>query len=513
MAVNQEETTLEEQLELQLREHKDSLGDLTEALSSDPSNLELILVQEELKQSIKEVENGLLHMKQARLLREVDIAMRCSKSYSENEKIVPLDPEDSVNHNYLYDEVEPIVDQNYSIGSKCRFRFTDGRWYNGLILQLEGSHSALVSFLTPTSESMLMCKFFLQQRCRFGSSCRLSHGIGVPITSLKKFVPTLWGPSLVGSSIWAQAEGNSSGLWREAELESWDVILNLGHVVFRDTGSSSELGIESLSLSEHAELSDEEAEVEMTSSDCTCSDLDDEDSAVPLQELGFLQSTTMQSGVQTETALFARWENHTRGVASKMMANMGYHEGMGLGVAGQGMLDPISLKVLPSKQPPLHSFESMRNGVEKTIGIRTEQKEGKKRSRGGKRKREKRFAEAARALREEGSEFDMFSLINSQLAVHTESLKKHQMDHKGDEKRGEGRQGLLGYEDEIHVLKMRVKRLEKMVNRNRRETVVYEAGMRKLNETRKALADAEAAHSSASIQVFTKEKEKRWLKF
>nr|GMD04671.1 zinc finger CCCH domain-containing protein 18 [Ipomoea batatas] len=510
MANNEEEErSLEEQLELQLQEQNDSLRDLTEALSSDPSNIELLSVQEELIQSIKEVEEGLLHLKRARLLREVDNAIQGSKIFSKDAKVEPLDPKVVAVHpfldqNYSDVEAEPhaLVDPNHSVGSKCRFRSTDGRWYNGLIVQLEGSNSALVSFLTPTSESMLGG---IPLPWDNGQS-----GIDVPKSSLKKFVPTVWGPSMVGSSIWALAD-SKVGLWREAELESWDENLKLGRVVFRDNGSCIKLGVESISLSEYAEVSDEEESC-AGSEQSDSSDYEEEDSP---RGLGFVESTNLQSGVQTETTLFAKWENHTRGIASKMMANMGYHEGMGLGATGQGILDPISVRVLPSKQSLDHAVEGQKNEEAK-------EHHGKKRSRGGKRKREKRFAEAARAAKEEEeSKPDVFSLINSQLAVHAESLngswscsKKHEnKGNKGESKKEGGRRGLLAYEDEIKELRMRVEKLEEMVNRNRREKVVFEAAMRKLNETRKALSDAEAAHASASSEVVNKEKEKRWLKF
>lgn len=329
-------------------------------------------------------------------------------------------------------------------------------------------------------------------------------GVDIPLTSLKKYIPTAWAQSLVGSSIWAVCD-SKTGIWREAELESWDDELRMAHVVFGDDGASTKLGIESFTLSKYADMTDEENDSSSEQSD-DGSEYEDDDP----EGLGFHETTALRNGIQTETAIFAKWENHTRGIASKMMANMGYCEGMGLGVSGQGMVDPISVKVLPPKQSLDCALESRKDGESK-------EEQGKKRSRGGKRKRDKKFAAAARAAKEEEeSQPDVFSLINTQLAMHSEA-----MNGRGEKKQNKGlgegkkqdRRAILAYDDEVKELRMRVEKLEEMASRNKNEKVVYEAAMRKLSETRKSLAEAEAAHASTSNAVASKEREKRWLKF
>ncbi|XP_062097405.1 zinc finger CCCH domain-containing protein 18 [Humulus lupulus] len=493
----EEERVLETQLELQLHEQRDSLAALKDALAFDPNNLELLSVCEEVVQAIKDAEEGLLHLKRARLLREADSVLLASCPTDNVAKVEPLDPTDV--------EPEPLEEnQCYKIGSKCRFRYSDGRWYNGLIVDLDGSSSsAKVSFLNPTSESMLMCNFFLQQRCRFRNNCRLSHGVDVPLSSLKKYIPTIWEQSAVGSSVWAVSNG-SGGLWRGGELESWDDELGLGKVVFRDDGSSANLGDEAITLSEYAEMSNEE-ESDLSSEQSDSSDYD-EDSP---QGIGFLDSSSKR-GIQKETAIFAKWENHTRGIASKMMANMGYREGMGLGVSGQGMVDPINVRVLPAKQ-------SLDLAVESRKKKESKENQGKKRSRGGKRKRDKKFAALTRAAKErEEMAPDVFSLINIQLAKHDEALigpAQKQQNKDSAEGKKVDRRTLVAYDDEVKDLRMKIEKLEEMANRNRKEKAVYDAAMRKLSETRKALADTVAAHASASNAVMSKEKEKKWLKF
>ncbi|KAJ8767400.1 hypothetical protein K2173_017444 [Erythroxylum novogranatense] len=144
---SEEERVLENQLEIQLQEQKDLLSALGDALAVDPSNLELLSVQEELVQAIKDAEDGLLHLKRARLLREVDAGLHDSNSTAQNVKVEPLDQTDF--------KPEPLEEQSYSVGSKCRFRYIDGLWYNGEVVRFEDSDTAKISFLTPTAEKML----------------------------------------------------------------------------------------------------------------------------------------------------------------------------------------------------------------------------------------------------------------------------------------------------------------------------------------------------------------------
>lgn len=111
-------------------------------------------VHEELVQAIKDAEEGLLHLKRARLLQEADSVLHSTNLSTEEEKVEPLDPTDV--------EPEPLEENCYSVGSKCRFRHKDGRWYNVQVVQLDNS-AAKISFLTPTSENMLVCMILLAQ--------------------------------------------------------------------------------------------------------------------------------------------------------------------------------------------------------------------------------------------------------------------------------------------------------------------------------------------------------------
>lgn len=110
-------------------------------------------VHDEVVQAIKDSEEGLFRLKRARLIREADSVLLGSNNSTDDVKVEPIDPADV--------KPEPLEEQSYSVGSRCRFRYTNGRWYSGRIVELDGSESAKISFLTPTSENMLVCAIFL----------------------------------------------------------------------------------------------------------------------------------------------------------------------------------------------------------------------------------------------------------------------------------------------------------------------------------------------------------------
>ena len=51
-------------------------------------------------------------------------------------------------------------------------------------------------------------------------------------------------------------------------------------------------------------------------------------------------------GAQQETASFAEWEQHTRGIASRIMARLGYVQGRALGQRGSGLTAPLQVNLV-----------------------------------------------------------------------------------------------------------------------------------------------------------------------
>lgn len=338
----------------------------------------------------------------------------------------------------------------------------------------------------------------------------------IPSHALRLFHRPDWERIPLGTRVFACDGDETTGLWKQAELELWDdEFFKKAQVVFIGDGKKALVDIGMLALSEHAELSDD------GSSDSSSDGEEEEDEEEEQTEgIGIL----VPGGIQTDTTTFANWEKHTRGVASKMMASMGYRVGMGLGISGQGQIAPIEARVLPPKQS-LDFINEKRHKERDKEG--TKGHEGKKKTRGGKRSRYKKWAAAALAAKTDRDKApDVFGIINQHLGPvrHDETSfgsgsqrfePKESREPIGQKKmqRKEDRRSIVAHEDSIMEIRGKITKLEEMALRNRKEKAVYDGVNRKLEVARRALSEAEAAHASATNAVHSKEKEKKWLRF
>ncbi|KAI8467152.1 MAG: hypothetical protein J3K34DRAFT_523976 [Monoraphidium minutum] len=263
-----------------------------------------------------------------------------------------------------------------------------------------------------------------------------------------------------------------------------------------------------------------------------------------------------KAGPQTETVRFAGWEDHGRGIASKLLARMGYTAGAGLGKGGEGIVEPVAAELLP-KQRGLghkkhhhhkhhhHHHHHTEGGAGGAGGAEGAARKPGKRRRGGEKSRRRKHAEAARAAKQQqadgraaadaavdaaGGGPGLFGFINQSLGEASEAAGKlrsalgaPQVQIGGPQAAGGGgggaaaaaetRRGLAAHADNVTVAKAKVQRLQEMAARNRGDAGLSGQIAARLAEARRELDGARGAARAASARVNEKETERRWVKF
>eukprot|EP00955_Chlamydomonas_euryale_P087286 364282-Chlamydomonas_euryale.AAC.26 len=127
------------------------------------------------------------------------------------------------------------------------------------------------------------------------------------------------------------------------------------------------------------------------------------------------------AGAMTDSAHFADWEAHSRGVASRLLARMGYVRGTGLGRDGRvGSAVPLTVTLLPARR----GLGGAPDAAATAVGTAA----GRKRKRGGERSRRRKHADLSRSTKQAAADGEaaaerkggpgaagLFSFINKQL--------------------------------------------------------------------------------------------------
>ncbi|CAD7702339.1 unnamed protein product [Ostreobium quekettii] len=227
-------------------------------------------------------------------------------------------------------------------------------------------------------------------------------------------------------------------------------------------------------------------------------------------------------GAQTDTLHFAAWESHSRGVASKLMAKMGYVQGEGLGRERQGAVAaPISGRKICKK------------------GLGADHADGKgpgrKKARGGKRERLKKkhqkYKDGVEQRRDEANQDELagtpglFSVISKatgdkseaasvvKKAATSSSVLGEPVVTQNSSAIGGDRKSLVGHQDHVASCRKKVSGLMRAVERNGSAKVLKRAAESQLATAVKQLREAEGREAKLAADIKKKEDFNRWVRF
>ncbi|NWU96091.1 ZGPAT protein, partial [Upupa epops] len=371
----------EESLETAIQTYNAQLQQVELALGAgvDPSQQsDLIQLQEDLKQLIELTESSLVSVKKSKLLATLD---KNASSSSSPEGLQKQDLSSTQDEEYAAfqeaiaelgtdekppankDEISPkkdgeTSDKNESkcseeeesfdreeeeeelSGMKVKAPYYSSwgtlEYHNAMIVGTEdledGSAGVRVLYLYPTHKSLKPCPFFLDDKCRFKENCRFSHGQVVSVEELQPFQEPDLSTLEVGSACLAK---HSDGIWYTAkiiDIDSGYYTVKFDSLLLKEAVVEGDSIIPPLRSEEDADSADS-----------------DEDSVD-----GSGYAKVVDSGVPEITewtpacsSAFGGWEAHTRGIGSKLLVQMGYEFGKGLGKNSDGRVEPVQAVVLP----------------------------------------------------------------------------------------------------------------------------------------------------------------------
>lgn len=373
----------EESLEAAIQTYNAQLQQVELALGAglDPSQQsDLIQLQEDLKQLIELTESSLVSVKKSKLLATLDTNASSSSSpvglpeqdtnpdssaqdeeyaaFKEAIAELGTDEKPSANDDGIsskrdeetddkseskYSEEEESSDREEEeelSGMKVKAPYYSSwgtlEYHNAMIVGTEdledGSAGVRVLYLYPTHKSLKPCPFFLDDKCRFKENCRFSHGQVVSVEELQPFQEPNLSTLEVGSACLAK---HSDGIWYTAKITDIDS----GYYTVK---------FDSLLLKE-AVVEGDSVIPPLRSEDGAESAESDEDSVDDSGYAKVIDSGVPENGEWTPacSSSFGGWEAHTRGIGSKLLVQMGYEFGKGLGKNSEGRVEPVQAVVLP----------------------------------------------------------------------------------------------------------------------------------------------------------------------
>ncbi|KAK3917294.1 Zinc finger CCCH-type with G patch domain-containing protein [Frankliniella fusca] len=296
-------------------------------------------------------------------------------------------------------------------GMKCQAPFCHGwgtSYHNALVFHVEPADNITgmdqiqvrVMFTNPIETKMIPCTYYLEGECRFDDQrCRFSHGEIAQLSNLKEYKEPNFDSIKGGSRVLVLINGKDK-LWHRAIVQH-EIKNSIWEVKLESSGGSKiQVGLKDMLPLEGAE--DCKSESESLSDDSDDSD----------DEYGTLDDSSEQSAIvqlslsKTPSSALGAWEQHTKGIGSRLMEKMGYITGTGLGPSGEGRVEPVEAVVFPPGKSLDHCMR-LKEQAEGDNLLKTEKKL--------RRLKKKQLEQQKAKYEREKKRVNVFDFINSKL--------------------------------------------------------------------------------------------------
>ncbi|XP_053987563.1 zinc finger CCCH-type with G patch domain-containing protein-like [Hylaeus volcanicus] len=340
-----------------------------------------------------------------------------------------------------------------------------------------------VFFLNPTHKEMLPCPYYLDGKCKFSDEdCRFSHGELVPLSSIQEYREPDFISIKMGSRVLAKQKNE---LWhRCVVLKLPDKDGDVFRIKFEASGNIAETCLQDI-----LPLDDADLEMSDTSEDTDGEDSETDSPGYSEKEVIYKSFLTLESN-----APLGNWEKHTRGIASKLMARMGYVAGTGLGKHSDGRIEPVEATVLPAGKSLDHCMELRENaGGDKNL-FSVEHRMRKQQQK-LERQRERQYQRA-----KQQEEKNIFNFINATLGdkskTDTQTSTSKSKNYLKTESNRQLNVASLQIGENILRLERESSKLKESLTRHAKGSVHYNNIVMKYNEKQKEIVDLRASEKN-----------------
>ncbi|XP_060644930.1 zinc finger CCCH-type with G patch domain-containing protein [Drosophila nasuta] len=487
------QTNLEELLEL-TRTAENGTDDAPKS-SEDPDNLdnEFKRFQTELKDLTEEprdTEDDQLQLETLRIKYNAKLGEKCSAPHEHSWGALSY-------HNALICGVDDmlIVDDNGVLDVRLRVLFTN-----------------------PTHCEMLPCNYYLEGECRFDEDrCRYSHGALVPGAAIRDYNEPDFHRLARNCPVLAKLQDR---LWHRGRVLCVNFVEQQCRV--RLDGQEHKERERDFPFEELFPLITEHDDDELSSDSSDMNESNDSDadndSDRDLDDLEAARQTRM-----VELSLFTfkpteklgAWEQYTRGIGSKLMANMGYIHGTGLGSDGRGIVVPVSAQILPQGRS-LDACMELReaaNGDKDYFSVERKLKRAERRQQAANEKAYER--EAKRSS-------DVFAFLNASVLGTSEQHSHHQNEHASKRTKSNDLQQhsnkTLNVEtvriaDDIRRKQRGIAKVQQSLTRNSSNVHLQKRLREQLQQQQQELATLQAQEKSVSKEQQTRKSKNKMFEF